>query len=82
MVGQCIVPTTKLSELFSQEFFEENPDERDFQKDYMNYIKDFSFQDGKIHLFFYENEPIESLIFSLHTDMDNKNSPIWGIFIL
>jgi hypothetical protein len=26
-------------------------------------IKDFSFQDGKIHLFFYENEPIESLIF-------------------
>lgn len=63
MVGQCILPTTKLSELFSQEFFEENPDERDFQKDYMNYIKNFSFQDGKIHLFFHENEPIESLIF-------------------
>lgn len=63
MVGQCIVPTIKLSELFSQEFFEKNPDERDFQKDYMNYIKDFSFQDGKTHLFFHENESIESLIF-------------------
>lgn len=62
-VAECTIPTTKLSEFFSKEFFEENPSEQVFQKDYLQYVKDFYFESGETHLFFHENEPIESLIF-------------------